>query len=668
MIDFKRRKDGVPAKVAAIEYDPNRSAAHRAAALPRRREALHPRAGSGSRSAPRSSSGPRRRHPRRQLPAARAIPTGTVVHNVELTPGRGGQLGRCRRRRDPAGGQGGRHATLRLPSGEMRMVDADCRATIGPIGNAEHENCRHRQGRPHPPQGHPPADARHGHEPGRPPARRRRGHDHARRRHPVTPWGVPTLGYRTRKKRKASDRIHRPRPHAAGRRGGAGMSRSSKKGPWVEERLLRRIEADERAPARSRWSSTWSRTSTIFPEMVGHTIAVHDGRKHVPVFITESMVGHKLGEFAPTRMFRGHAGSDRMRMGEAVADKDDTKQQARQRREAEAQPREAEAAKDEGAEAKSSGTKAEAEARSPARRAARRRTTLRRSRGAAQAHGRREARGREGRDRDQAGAPRPRRPDEEAAKPPARRRAPRRGGTATRRRGAAAAKPQAERPAAQRPVVRAQAKYVRTPARKARLVMDHMRGKSVDEARALLRITPRAVARRHAEAAELGHRQRGEQPRARRRRADVQPSSTWTRARRIKRYRPRAHGTRDAHPQAHEPHDHRALSTKERGSQPSGPEESIPRSLRVGYIHDWKSTWFNEREFSDYLLEDIHIRDHIDEQARVTPGLSDDHGSARTRTRSRSNIHTARPGIVIGKSGAEVDALRRELHKMTGKP
>ena len=85
------------------------------------------------------------------------------------------------------------------------------------------------------------------------------------------------------------------------------MSRSSKKGPFVEERLFNRIEAMNTAGER-RMVRTWSRTSTVFPEMVGHTIAVHDGRKHVPVFISESMVGHKLGEFAPTRTFRGHAG------------------------------------------------------------------------------------------------------------------------------------------------------------------------------------------------------------------------------------------------------------------------------------------------------------------------------------------------------------------------
>jgi small subunit ribosomal protein S19 len=90
------------------------------------------------------------------------------------------------------------------------------------------------------------------------------------------------------------------------------MSRSSKKGPWVEERLLARIESLNQSGTKQ-MVKTWSRHSTIFPEMVGHTIAVHDGQKHVPVFVTEAMVGHKLGEFAPTRKFRGHAGSARMR-------------------------------------------------------------------------------------------------------------------------------------------------------------------------------------------------------------------------------------------------------------------------------------------------------------------------------------------------------------------
>ena len=85
------------------------------------------------------------------------------------------------------------------------------------------------------------------------------------------------------------------------------MSRSSKKKPFVQEKLLKRIETMNETGTKS-VIKTWSRASTIYPQMVGHTIAVHDGRKHVPVYITEEMIGHKLGEFSPTRTFRGHSG------------------------------------------------------------------------------------------------------------------------------------------------------------------------------------------------------------------------------------------------------------------------------------------------------------------------------------------------------------------------
>ena len=88
------------------------------------------------------------------------------------------------------------------------------------------------------------------------------------------------------------------------------MARSTKKGPFVDEHLFVKIEALNKANDKKVVKS-WSRRSTIFPEFVGHTIAVHDGRKHVPVFVTEQMVGHKLGEFAPTRHFRGHAGDQK---------------------------------------------------------------------------------------------------------------------------------------------------------------------------------------------------------------------------------------------------------------------------------------------------------------------------------------------------------------------
>ena len=88
------------------------------------------------------------------------------------------------------------------------------------------------------------------------------------------------------------------------------MGRSLKKGPFVDPKLLRRIEGMNRSGDR-RVVRTWSRASTVFPQMVGHTIAVHDGRRHIPIYVTENMVGHRLGEFAPTRTYRGHAGREK---------------------------------------------------------------------------------------------------------------------------------------------------------------------------------------------------------------------------------------------------------------------------------------------------------------------------------------------------------------------
>src|SRR5215213_3618368 len=204
-IDFKRQKDGVPAKVAAIEYDPNRSA-HIALlhyADGDKRYILAPqrlRVGATVVSGPTAepSLG-------NALPLAR-VPTGTVVHNVELTPGRGGQMARSAGAAIQLMAKEGRYATLRLPSGEMRMVLAECRATVGSIGNVEHQNVdigkagrnRHKGKRPQTrgtamnPVDHPHGGGEGSTTPGR---------------HPVTPWGVPTLGYRTRKKNKQSDRF-----------------------------------------------------------------------------------------------------------------------------------------------------------------------------------------------------------------------------------------------------------------------------------------------------------------------------------------------------------------------------------------------------------------------------------------------------------------------------
>jgi large subunit ribosomal protein L2 len=216
-IDFKRRKDGVPAKVAAIEYDPNRTAyiallhyadgEKRYILAPNRlKVGMTVQSGEGADIAVGHC-----------LELSR-IPTGTLVHNVELLPGRGGQMARSAGAGVQLMAKERGMATLRLPSGEMRMVPDECRATVGTIGNAEHQNVtvgkagrkRHMGVRPQTrgtamnPVDHPHGGGEGSTTPGR---------------HPVTPWGVPTLGYRTRKKNKASDRlIVRGRKRGKGKR------------------------------------------------------------------------------------------------------------------------------------------------------------------------------------------------------------------------------------------------------------------------------------------------------------------------------------------------------------------------------------------------------------------------------------------------------------------
>ena len=216
-IDFKRLKDGVPATVATIEYDPNRTSY---IAL------LHYADGDKSYIlAPAKlgvgdvvSSGPDAEIKTGNCLPLANIPTGTTVHCVERTAGRGGQLGRSAGTSIQLVAKEGDYATLRLPSGEMRMVRLECRACIGSIGNAEHQNItlgkagrsRHKGRRPQT-RGTAmnPVDHPHGGGEGSTTAGR----------HPVTPWGVPTLGYRTRKKNKTSDR-YIVRGRRRGKKGG----------------------------------------------------------------------------------------------------------------------------------------------------------------------------------------------------------------------------------------------------------------------------------------------------------------------------------------------------------------------------------------------------------------------------------------------------------------
>jgi large subunit ribosomal protein L2 len=217
VIDFKRQKDGVPATVAAIEYDPNRTA-HIALLHYADGDKRYILAPNRLRVGMTVMSGDLADITVGNALPLRRIPTGTIIHNVELIPGRGGQLGRSAGVEIQLVAKEGERATLRLPSGEMRQVPVDCRASVGAIGNSDHQNIdigkagrsRHKGKRPQTrgtamnPVDHPHGGGEGSTTPGR---------------HPVTPWGVPTLGYPTRKKRKPSDRwIVRRRKRGKGKR------------------------------------------------------------------------------------------------------------------------------------------------------------------------------------------------------------------------------------------------------------------------------------------------------------------------------------------------------------------------------------------------------------------------------------------------------------------
>ena len=195
-----------------------------------------------------------------------------------------------------------------MPSGEIRNVDVRCRATVGEVGNAEQSNINWgKAGRMRWKGKRPtvrgvamnPVDHPHGGGEGKT----------SGGRHPVNPNGKPEGRTRRPQGERPADRPPSSYEQEA-LRGPTAMPRSLKKGPFVDDHLLKKVDAQNDKGSKN-VIKTWSRRSTIIPDMLGHTIAVHDGRKHVPVFVTEGMVGHKLGEFAPTRTFKGHVKDDR---------------------------------------------------------------------------------------------------------------------------------------------------------------------------------------------------------------------------------------------------------------------------------------------------------------------------------------------------------------------
>jgi ribosomal protein S19 len=231
------------------------------------------------------------------------MPIGTIVHNVELKPGKGGQLARAAGTYAQFVGRDGGYAQIRLSSGELRMVRQECMATIGAVSNPDNSNqnfgkagrMRHKGVRPTV-RGVAmnPIDHPHGGGEGRT----------SGGRHPVTPWGKGTKGNKTRKN-KATDKLI-VRSRTPRRRGANPCRVQSGRAP---SSTLRPEEGRERP--RNRASNEvikiWSRRSTILPQFVGLTFGVYNGKKHIPVNVTEEMIGQKFGEYSPTRTYYGHA-------------------------------------------------------------------------------------------------------------------------------------------------------------------------------------------------------------------------------------------------------------------------------------------------------------------------------------------------------------------------
>nr|UIB38835.1 ribosomal protein L2 [Trentepohlia sp. YN1242] len=304
-IDSKRNKIDIFGKVKTIEYDPNRNALIALICYTdgEKRYILYPKGLKVGDSIISSSQVPI--VPGNAMPL-RNISLGTYIHNIELQPGSGGKMARSAGTSAQIIAKQGYFVILRLPSGEIRMVLRNCWATIGEVGNAEINNVRigkagrmrwlgfrpHNRGSSMNPK---LVDHKHGGGEGK---------AGIGRPGPVTPWGKPTLGKKTRIKKKYSNEFILRRR--------AGKSKSKKnvimtiaRIPFIEPKLLTQIEKLN-SQGKKKVIKTWSRSSTIIPIMIGHTIAIYNGKEHLPIVVTEQMVGHKLGEFSLTRNFRSH--------------------------------------------------------------------------------------------------------------------------------------------------------------------------------------------------------------------------------------------------------------------------------------------------------------------------------------------------------------------------
>ncbi len=302
MVDFKRGKFDMPATVERLEYDPNRTAF---IALIKYEDGELSYILAPQRLAPGDtviSDNKVDVKPGNAMPLAN-MPIGTIIHNVEMKQGKGGQIARAAGTYVQLVGRDAGYAILRLNSGEMRMVPAECMATVGAVSNPDNSNVsigkagRMRwKGRKPVVRGVAmnPIDHPHGGGEGRT----------SGGRHPVTPVGQVDQGQEDALE-QGERQVHPAQPPSE-EEGVAHVSRSIWKGPFVDGYLLKKAEK-ARGSGSNAVIKIWSRRSTILPQFVGITFGVHNGHKHIPVLVTEDMIGHKFGEFAPTRTFYGHA-------------------------------------------------------------------------------------------------------------------------------------------------------------------------------------------------------------------------------------------------------------------------------------------------------------------------------------------------------------------------
>ena len=313
-IDFYRKKKGSMAEVERVEYDPNRSC-HIMLVKFEDGEKYYYLAPQGIKIGDKISNGGDSEIKVGNCLPLSEIPVGIDIHNVEINPGGGGKIARSAGTSVSISGTDGNYSIIKMTSGEVRKIDSRSLATIGVLSNPDQKNIKigkagrsrwlgrrpHTRGVVMNPVDHP-----HGGGEGK----------SAGGRHPVSRTGQSAKGLKTRDNKRTDKFIIRRRK----KKKGYFMARSVWKGPFVEESLIKKAEK-QKNETNKKPIKTWSRKSTIIPDFIGLSFLIYNGKKFIPLTISEDMVGHKFGEFAPTRQFFGHTPADKKAKEEDTKDK-----------------------------------------------------------------------------------------------------------------------------------------------------------------------------------------------------------------------------------------------------------------------------------------------------------------------------------------------------------